>query len=222
MATVLGPTACHARPAGMPTGPRPDGPAQPRRRPARCTRAARALAWTPRAACARSGAVARSMAAWWGLAGGKLASTGGVLGWRRERRAEAGPTEAVGQWWGDGKWPAWWCSGGKAALAGWRRPRGGPAASGVGAGARERGPGRDGDSAAARHRAAAARPRRRCRATTARTRVPDERGWAFAGPCGQRRGAGVSAISCSTVRPIQFSNRINFISNGFKFAPNFD
>jgi hypothetical protein len=30
------------------------------------------------------------------------------------------------------------------------------------------------------------------------------------------RGAG------STVRPIRFSNRIKFISNGFKFAPNFD
>jgi hypothetical protein len=26
----------------------------------------------------------------------------------------------------------------------------------------------------------------------------------------------------STVRPIQFSNRIKFILNGFKFAPNFD
>jgi hypothetical protein len=26
----------------------------------------------------------------------------------------------------------------------------------------------------------------------------------------------------STMRPIRFSNRIKFISNGFKFAPNFD
>jgi hypothetical protein len=55
---------------------------------------------------------------------------------------------------------------------------------------------------------------------------------ASAGPGGQRRDKGVSAServgaaltsgAGSTVRPIRFSNRINFISNGFKFAPNFD
>jgi hypothetical protein len=173
----------------------------------RCTRA---LAWTPRAARARSGAVTCSMVAWWGLAGGKPASTGGVPGGTGKEERRWGPPRRSG----DGKWPAWWRSGGKAAPAGWRRPRGGPAASGVGAGVRERGPGRDGDSAAAR------------------TRVTDKRGQAFAGPCGQRRGAGMSAServdaaltsgAGSTVRPIQFSNRINFISNGFKFAPNFD
>jgi hypothetical protein len=57
---------------------------------------------------------------------------------------------------------------------------------------------------------------------------------------GTRRGARSSAAGCgtgqrseavgaaliggvgSTVRPIRFSNRIKFISNGFKFAPNFD
>jgi hypothetical protein len=41
-----------------------------------------------------------------------------------------------------------------------------------------------------------------------------------------RRGEAVDAALTggvgSTVRPIQFSNRIKLISNGFKFAPNFD
>jgi hypothetical protein len=67
---------------------------------------------------------------------------------------------------------------------------------------------------------------------TTRTRVTDQRARASVGPGGQRRGAGVSMserVSAvltsgagSTLRPIRFSNRINFISNGFKFALNFD
>jgi hypothetical protein len=53
------------------------------------------------------------------------------------------------------------------------------------------------------------------------------------GPGRQRLGAGrgnvarpvgatLTSGAGSTVRPIQFSNRIKFISNGFKFAPKFD
>jgi hypothetical protein len=62
--------------------------------------------------------------------------------------------------------------------------------------------------------------------------------WLTGGP--RHDGAGSSASGCgtgqhgeavraaltggvgSTERPIRFSNRIKFISNGFKFAPNFD
>jgi hypothetical protein len=45
--------------------------------------------------------------------------------------------------------------------------------------------------------------------------------------CGARQrseavGAALTGGAGSIVRPIRFSNRINFISNGFKFAPNFD
>jgi hypothetical protein len=39
---------------------------------------------------------------------------------------------------------------------------------------------------------------------------------------GEVVGAALTGGVSSTVRPIQFSNRIKFISNGFKFAPNFD
>jgi hypothetical protein len=46
------------------------------------------------------------------------------------------------------------------------------------------------------------------------------------GPGHQRRGEAVGAALIggigSTVRPIRFSNQIKLISNGFKFAPNFD
>jgi hypothetical protein len=42
----------------------------------------------------------------------------------------------------------------------------------------------------------------------------------------RQRGEAVSAAltggSSSTMRPIRFSNRIKFISNGFDFTPNFD
>jgi hypothetical protein len=60
-----------------------------------------------------------------GLAGVKVlpASTGGVPRWRRARRMEAGLTEVVGRLWDGGKWPVRWCSGGRAAPVGWRRPR---------------------------------------------------------------------------------------------------
>jgi hypothetical protein len=39
---------------------------------------------------------------------------------------------------------------------------------------------------------------------------------------GERGGAALTSGADSTVRPIRFSNRIKFISNGFEFAPNFD
>jgi hypothetical protein len=39
---------------------------------------------------------------------------------------------------------------------------------------------------------------------------------------GEVVGAALTGGVSSTVRPIQFSNRIKFISKGFKFAPNFD
>jgi hypothetical protein len=39
---------------------------------------------------------------------------------------------------------------------------------------------------------------------------------------GEAVGAALTGGVGSTVRPIQFSNRIKFISNGFKFVPNFD
>jgi hypothetical protein len=39
--------------------------------------------------------------------------------------------------------------------------------------------------------------------------------------CGEAVGAALTGVG-STVRPIRFSNRIKLISNGFKFAPNFD
>jgi hypothetical protein len=38
----------------------------------------------------------------------------------------------------------------------------------------------------------------------------------------RRVGAALTGGAGSTVRPIRFSNWIKFISNGFKFAPNFD
>jgi hypothetical protein len=49
----------------------------------------------------------------------------------------------------------------------------------------------------------------------------------LAARCGVRqRGeafdAAVTGGAGGTVHPIRFSNRINFISNGFKFAPKFD
>jgi hypothetical protein len=105
--------------------------------------AARAPAWSPRAARARAGVVTHLTVARWGLAAGKVlpASTGGVPGWRRARRAETRLIEEVGRRWGSGKWPARRRSGGRAAPAGWRCPWGGPVAScgggcgcGVGAG----------------------------------------------------------------------------------------
>jgi hypothetical protein len=40
--------------------------------------------------------------------------------------------------------------------------------------------------------------------------------------CGEAVGAALIGGVGSTVRPIRFSNRIKLISNGFKFAPNFD
>jgi hypothetical protein len=42
------------------------------------------------------------------------------------------------------------------------------------------------------------------------------------GQRGEAVGAALAGGVGSTVRPIRFSNRIKFISNGFKFAPNFD
>jgi hypothetical protein len=50
--------------------------------------------------------------------------------------------------------------------------------------------------------------------------------WSSAAGCGARQrgeavGAALTGGAGSTVRPICFSNRINFISNGFKFVPNF-
>jgi hypothetical protein len=39
---------------------------------------------------------------------------------------------------------------------------------------------------------------------------------------GEAVGVALTGGASSTVRPIRFSNRIKFISNGFKFAPNFD
>jgi hypothetical protein len=52
-----------------------------------------------------------------------------------------------------------------------------------------------------------------------RVRGPVISGWV-------RRGEAVGAVLTggvgSTMRPIRFSNRIKLISNGFKFAPNFD
>jgi hypothetical protein len=108
---------------------------------------------------------------------------------------------------------------------------------------RERGPwARRG---AARRRvlgAAVARPRRarvahcHCRATVEDGGVGATRStWLIGGPGRDggpvisglvRRGEAVGAALIggvgSTVRPIRFSNRIKLISNGFKFAPNFD
>jgi hypothetical protein len=43
-------------------------------------------------------------------------------------------------------------------------------------------------------------------------------GWVWRG---EAVGAALTSGVGSTVRPIRFSNRINFISNGFKFAPKF-
>jgi hypothetical protein len=43
-----------------------------------------------------------------------------------------------------------------------------------------------------------------------------------AGQRGEAVGAALTGGVGSTVRPIRFSNRIKFISNGFKFVPNFD
>jgi hypothetical protein len=61
------------------------------------------------------------------------------------------------------------------------------------------------------------------------TRVYVADRWAetLRGPGRQRLGVarGSAALTRgvdSIVRPIRFSNRIKFISNGFKFAPNFD
>jgi hypothetical protein len=39
---------------------------------------------------------------------------------------------------------------------------------------------------------------------------------------GEVVSAALTSGANSIVRPIRFSNRINFILNGFKFAPNFD
>jgi hypothetical protein len=56
----------------------------------------------------------------------------------------------------------------------------------------------------------------------------DETGaWSLAAGCRVRQhgewvGAVLTSGVGSTVHPIRFSNRIKFISNGFKFAPNFD
>jgi hypothetical protein len=40
--------------------------------------------------------------------------------------------------------------------------------------------------------------------------------------CGKAVGVALTGGVDGIVRPIRFSNRIKFISNGFKFAPNFD
>jgi hypothetical protein len=68
----------------------------------------RAPVRSPRTYRVRDGAVPRSPAARRWLDGGKMlsASTGGVPGRRRARRAETGLTEEVGRRWGGGKWPA--------------------------------------------------------------------------------------------------------------------
>jgi hypothetical protein len=42
------------------------------------------------------------------------------------------------------------------------------------------------------------------------------------GQRGEAVGAALTGVVGSRVRPIRFSNRIKFISNGFKFTPNFD
>jgi hypothetical protein len=63
---------CHARPAERPTGPRPSGPVQPRRRPVGCARVGRAATWSPCVVRAWDGAVAHSPVARWWLAGGKV------------------------------------------------------------------------------------------------------------------------------------------------------
>jgi hypothetical protein len=44
-------------------------------------------------------------------------------------------------------------------------------------------------------------------------------GWVW---LGEAIGVALTGGVGSTVRPIQFSNRIKLISNGFKFAPKFD
>jgi hypothetical protein len=147
-----GTAACHTRPVGRPTGPRPGGPAQPRRRPA--TRAARA----------RIGAVMRSTAVRWGLAGGKVlpASTGGVPGWHRAGEVEAGLTLAMPR---------------RAGAVRWRRG-GGRHRGREGSGERrgQRGVGRQ----------------RWCRAIAAGggTRVTDKRGRVSTGPSGSDRVSG--------------------------------
>jgi hypothetical protein len=50
-------------------------------------------------------------------------------------------------------------------------------------------------------------------------RGPIASGWVRRG---EAVGAALTGGVGSTVRPIRFSNRIKLISNGFKFAPNFD
>jgi hypothetical protein len=42
------------------------------------------------------------------------------------------------------------------------------------------------------------------------------------GNAARRVGAALASGAGSTLCPIRFSNRIKFISNGFKFAPNFN
>jgi hypothetical protein len=255
------------------TGPRPGGPDQPRMRPTTRGKRGASCALTvrsPRAAHTRVGAVTRSTAARWGLASGKVspASTGGVPGWRRARRAETGLTEEVRRRWGGGKWPVRRCSGGRAALTGWRRPQGGPTASGGGgemaagvASKRDekhgaggggirpaaggstllKGSGgeaereRDGGLAWRGVRAGGALPRdsgeRRGRRDAGRRGLQvgrDATGGRLsalrcgAGQHGEAVGAALTGGVGNTMRPIQFSNRIKFISNGFKFASNFD
>jgi hypothetical protein len=98
---------------------------------------------------------------------------------------------------------------------------------------RKRGGGGAGHGVEQRDGVAAAQPRHAravcCRTTVEGARVGVTRtAWLTGGlgcdggPGRQRLGAALTGGVGSTVRPIRFSNRIKFISNGFKFAPNFD
>jgi hypothetical protein len=87
-----------------PAGPRPRGPAQPRRRPPTRGNGARAVrahgAVTARNSCVRQcGDTLNGGVMGAGRRHVLPVSTGGVPGWRRARRAEAGPTEEVGRRW---------------------------------------------------------------------------------------------------------------------------
>jgi hypothetical protein len=97
----------------------------------------RAHSWRGhRAQLTRAGAVTRSTAARWGLAGAKVlpASTGGVPGWRRAGRVEAGLTLAAAQ--REGAERRCLCRGGgrRRGREGSGERRGGPAARGGGEG----------------------------------------------------------------------------------------
>jgi hypothetical protein len=99
--------ACHTRLADKPTGPRPGGLVQLRKRPAvhaSGTLAAR----SPRTVHARGGALAHSPVSQWRLSDGKVlpVSTGGAPGRRRawSRGIElTGTRSSTGRWLGGGE-----------------------------------------------------------------------------------------------------------------------